>query len=163
MRLSVKDVAAGAIFVVIGAWFAFTAYSDLRIGTAFRMGPGYVPLLLAGLLIVLGLVIAGQGFFAGEAPFGVVPWRGLFFILISSILFGLFVRPLGLVPAMALVAFVSSFASRRMTVMGAVLVTIALTVFCTLVFKIGLGLPIAPFGPYVEPLVPSFITRALGG
>lgn len=163
MRLSVKDVAAGAIFIVIGAWFALTSYTDLRLGTAFRMGPGYVPLMLAGILIVLGVVIAGQGLFAGEAPFGSVPWRGLFFILLSPILFGLFVRPLGLVPAMALVAFVSSFASARMTVVNAVLITVALTVFCTLVFKVGLGLPMAPFGPYVSPFVPTALVRALGG
>ncbi|MCU0908987.1 MAG: hypothetical protein MUF73_16465 [Rhodobacteraceae bacterium] len=48
------DTAAGALFVVLGAGFAWFG-RGLEIGTTFRMGPGYFPLVLAGLLILLGL------------------------------------------------------------------------------------------------------------
>ena len=44
-----------ALFIVFGAFFAIQSLG-LEIGTAFRMGPGYFPLVLAIVLIVLGAI-----------------------------------------------------------------------------------------------------------
>ena len=43
---SMKDLLAGLIFVSIGLAFAYAALS-YDLGTAFRMGPGYFPILQA--------------------------------------------------------------------------------------------------------------------
>ncbi len=45
------------IFVAIGIAFMVLA-QEYRMGTAARMGPGYFPTLLGGLLAVLGLTLA---------------------------------------------------------------------------------------------------------
>ncbi|RUY81986.1 tripartite tricarboxylate transporter TctB family protein, partial [Mesorhizobium sp. M7A.F.Ca.CA.001.10.2.1] len=45
-----------ALFIGFGAWFALQSLG-LEIGTALRMGPGYFPLVLAIVLILLGAVI----------------------------------------------------------------------------------------------------------
>jgi hypothetical protein len=113
------------------------------------MGPGYFPLVLAGILVVLGLVILAQGI--GHPTTGqlTVPWRGLVLILTAPVVFGLTVRGLGLVPAIMLVVLISAFASRRMTVPLAAVLTVALTLFCVLVFSFGLGLPLRLFGPWL--------------
>ena len=113
------------------------------------MGPGYFPLILAGLLVALGLAIVGYGF--GHAATGsmAVPWRGLVLILSAPVVFGLTVRGLGLVPALALVVVIASFASQRMALWLALALTVGLTAFCVLVFSFGLGLPLRLFGPWL--------------
>jgi hypothetical protein len=144
-----KDLGAGVVFVVIGALFAYGALG-LELGTPFRMGPGFFPLILAGILILLGLLIAFQGLRRPSADPLNVPWQGLILILVAPIVFGVTVRGLGLLPAVGLVVLISAFASRKMSAWLALLLTIGLTLFCVLVFSYGLGLPIRLFGPWLR-------------
>jgi hypothetical protein len=146
-----RDALAGAIFIALGLIFVFGAM-DLERGTAFRMGPGYFPLVLAGLLILIGAAVALRALReeAIAIHMHAVPWRGLVLILAAPVLFGLTVQGLGLLPAIVIVAAVSSFASRRMTPVLAAGITVVLTAFCVLVFNVGLGLPIRLFGPWLS-------------
>lgn len=150
MTLNRKDLVCGLVFVVIGLIFAVVG-RDLEIGTATRMGPGYFPLVLCGLMIFIGLVIAVRaiGQPAGE-PFGGVPWRAILLILPATVFFGYSVRGVGLVPAVMTVALASAFASHKMTVPLAIFLAVALAAFCSAVFVYGLGLPIQLFGPWVR-------------
>ena len=50
----------------------------LEIGTAFRMGPGYFPLFLAGVLILLGIVILGTATRVEGEPSGRLPGAACF-------------------------------------------------------------------------------------
>ena len=50
---------AGLLFVVVGLSVMWLA-GDYRPGTAARMGPGYFPRLLGGLLALLGVMISAQ-------------------------------------------------------------------------------------------------------
>jgi hypothetical protein len=59
-RAGIKDIVSGLIFIGFGAAFGYAA-SGYQLGTAFRMGPGYFPLVLAGFLAVLGATIRGLG------------------------------------------------------------------------------------------------------
>ena len=52
------------MFVLLGLAFAIGG-ARYDVGSALRMGPGYVPLLLGGVLAVLGLVIVAQAFLGG--------------------------------------------------------------------------------------------------
>ena len=58
MSGNTQDIGAGVIFIAIGLLFGVGAL-HLELGTALRMGPGYFPLILAGLLVALGLAIVG--------------------------------------------------------------------------------------------------------
>ena len=49
----------GALFIATGLFFLVQSLG-LEIGTAFRMGPGYFPLVLAIVLIVLGAILLAQ-------------------------------------------------------------------------------------------------------
>lgn len=151
MTSRLRDLLAGAIFIALGLVFMVGALG-LERGTAFRMGPGYFPLVLAGLLILIGAAIAIQALREQEIAIQMhaVPWRGMILILSAPVLFGFTVRGLGLLPAIAIVALISSFASRRMTLVLGVMVTAALTLFCILVFNVGLGLPIRLIGPWLR-------------
>jgi Tripartite tricarboxylate transporter TctB family len=148
IRIDRTNALCGALFVCLGLFFALQSL-DLELGTAFRMGPGYFPLLLSGALILLGATIVVHAFKVEHEAIGTIAWRGLIFILPAPIFFGLTVRGLGFVPALFLAAFVASFASTRMTPLLAVVLSAGLTVFSLLVFTYGLGLPFRTFGPWL--------------
>jgi hypothetical protein len=152
-RTNLRDALCGALFLALAALFALGA-AGLETGTARRMGPGYFPLLLSGVLATLGAVILANALRSRAADgFGEIAWRGMAFILPAPILFGLTVRGLGLAPAIALTALTAALASRRMTLGRALLTTAAITAFSVGVFSYALGLPYARVGPWLRPLV----------
>jgi hypothetical protein len=148
MMTNKADLGAAVIFVASGLFFGFQALA-LDMGTALRMGPGYFPLVLSAALILLGLVLGLRALRTTGAPLGTFAWRGAAFILAAPVLFALTIRGLGLVPAVFLTVVTAAFASRRMHIAEILLVAAALTVFATLVFSYGLGLPFRRFGPWL--------------
>jgi hypothetical protein len=142
------NVGCGVIFIAFGSFFGRQSLG-MEIGTPFRMGPGFFPLVLAGLLILLGLVIVVQAFSMHGEPIGPIAWRGALFILPAPIIFGLTVRGLGFIPAVFITALVAGFASVMMKPSRALLVALAITIFATIVFSYALGLPIRRIGPWL--------------
>ena len=147
---SLKDLLAGLIFMGFGLAFGY-ATLGYEIGTAFRMGPGYFPIVLSGLLLLLGIVITLQSFASGpdETPIGRVPWLGLVLILGGIVFFGVTVRGLGLAPALFVTTFLSAIASERTGVLGALVMAVGLVVISLAIFVWALGLPLRVFGPWL--------------
>lgn len=144
------DALAGLVFILFGLLFGVQSLG-LEIGTAFRMGPGYFPLVLSGLLILLGLLIAARSVQGrGSDGIGPLAWRGALFILPAPIFFGLTVRGLGFVPAIFLTALIAALASMKMRLPWALVLAASVTIFATLVFSYGLGLPFRRFGPWLS-------------
>jgi len=149
ITLDPTDALAGLVFILFGLLFGVQALG-LEIGTAFRMGPGYFPLVLSGLLILLGgLIMASAIHGKGNSDIGPLAWRGLLFILPAPVFFGLTVRGLGFVPAIFLTTLIAALASFKMRLPSAVLLAAGVTLFATLVFSYGLGLPFRRFGPWL--------------
>ena len=93
-----RDVLSGAIFLAIGVAGLYIGW-DYRMGTPFRMGPGYFPRLLCMALVALGVIIAVLGLIrGGEAP-GRLHWRPLVLITIATMAFALLISTAGLLPA----------------------------------------------------------------
>lgn len=155
MQINTRDAAAGGIFIAIAALFALGTM-ELTIGTPLRMGPGFFPLVLAGVLGALGLIILLKAVGKAQSPMTGVPWRGAILILGAPIVFGLTVRWLGLAPSVALVILISAFASRRSSIKLAIILTVLLTFFCVVVFQRMLGLPIPVFAGPFDSLNPYF-------
>jgi hypothetical protein len=149
-RAGIKDILSGLIFLGFGLGFGYAA-SGYEIGTAFRMGPGYFPLVLAAALALLGIAILVKGLTAAasDEPIGPVPWRGAVLILGALIFFGATVRGLGLAPTVFGAGVLSALASRRNTPVAALLIAAALTVFCVLIFHYGLGVALPVVGPWL--------------
>ena len=143
-----KDVLSGLLFIALGLLFAWQT-QDLPMGTAVRMGPGYFPLLLSGLLGLLGLIILINGLrFPGEMPSGIA-WRAVVIITGAVVFFGFAVRPLGFLPALGITVFVAATASRLFTFTTAIANTVVMVIFAWAVFIKGLGLPIPILGPWL--------------
>jgi hypothetical protein len=150
-KRAVTDILAGLIFVAFGLAFAITSLS-YELGTPLRMGPGYFPLALGGLLVLLGLLIVGKGFISSsgaEGRFGSVPWRGLILLVVAVLFFGLTVRGLGLVPTTAVTALLTALASYRTGILAAMAIAAGLTVLCVLIFVLALQLRLPLFGPWL--------------
>ena len=144
------DAAAGVLFILFGLFFGIQSLG-LDLGTAFRMGPGYFPLVLAVVLVIFGGLILFNAIKAGkDSPaIGAIAWRGLLFILPAPIFFGLTVRGLGFVPSIFVTTVIAGLASLKMRPAHALLLAVAVTVFSTLVFSYALGLPFRRFGPWL--------------
>lgn len=153
-RAGIKDILTGLIFLGFAAAFG-TAASGYQLGTAFRMGPGYFPLLLSGALGVLGVAILVKGVTAAasDTPIGPVPWRGAVLILGALIAFGASVRGLGLVPAVFVAAFLSALASASNSPLAALAIATALTLLAVLIFHFGLGVSVPLFGSWLRGIV----------
>ncbi len=136
-----KDFWSGGMFCGF-AVVAILAARGYSLGTAGRMGPGYFPLLLGGLLAALGgLLIARSVVLDGEAipPFHVVP---LAIIAAAVGLFGALIEPLGLVVSLAVLTVLCAWAGPQFRLAETVALTTALIVFSIGVFVYALGLPL---------------------
>jgi putative tricarboxylic transport membrane protein len=136
-----KDFWAGVMFggFAVVAILAARGYS---FGTAGKMGPGYFPLLLGGLLGVLAAVLIGRSVVVdGESlpRFHVLP---LAVIATAVCLFGLFIEPLGLIVALTVLTLLSAWAGPQFRLSEVLALTVALIVFSVGVFVYALGLPI---------------------
>src|SRR5688572_17614451 len=110
MTLNRQDLITGAIFVAIGAFFGVSTLVERPIGSAIRMGPGFFPIVVSGLLFLVGAVVIIRGFRPAEIMAGPIPWRAIAILVPMPVLFGATIRGLGLVPTVFLVAFISTFA-----------------------------------------------------
>ena len=142
------DLIAGIGLMAVGAFFGWQTLG-LEIGTSLRMGPGYFPMILSGLMFVLGLLVTIKAFGREGEPGTPFAWRGILFILPAPIFFGLTVRGLGFVPALFITTLIASQASVKMRPVYALVLAVAVTVISTLIFSYGLGLPFRRFGPWL--------------
>jgi len=148
-RGNLQDLAAGGVFVAIGLFFALGAWFDLRIGSAFSMGPGYFPLLLGGLLTAMGIAIVIKASIATRTPFDATSWRGLIMTIAAIVFFAATVRGLGLAPSLCIATMIAAGASGQVNLRLAASLGVALTFICVAIFIWGLGLPYATIGPWL--------------
>ena len=146
-----KDFWAGVMFggFAVVALLAARGYS---LGSAGKMGPGYFPLLLGGVLAVLAAVLIGRSVVVDGEPlprFHVLP---LAIIAVAVCLFGFFIEPLGLIVALAVLVVLSAWAGPQFRLPEVLALTVALIVFSVGVFVYALGLPI-PIWPNGWPSV----------
>lgn len=120
-------------------------------GTASRMGPGYIPRVLGGALAILGLIITGGAFVSRGARLDAMPLRPLALVTLSIVLFAVSLKHAGLVASSLLLVFVSSLAGREFRAISTIILWLVLVVFSVAVFRHGLGLPI-PLWPSTKLL-----------
>jgi Tripartite tricarboxylate transporter TctB family len=143
---SPKDFGAGLLYAGFGLAAILMAW-DYGMGSASRMGPGYFPTALGSLLLLIGIASLVRSFFNAGAPIGTIAWKAAALVTTGTVLFGLLLRPAGLVPALVALILVSASASARFRLeWRAGLLMLALIAFCALVFVKGLGLPVPLLG-----------------
>lgn len=146
-----RDLWAGVMFFVFGVIFVVLS-RQYQLGTAAKMGPGYFPTILGGLLAVLGLIIVFGAFDKRNPELKIerVGWRELILLLASIGLFGLLLPKFGMVISIIVLIGVSALASHEFKLRDTVLSTIVLIVMSYFVFVKGLELQF--------PVWPKFMT-----
>lgn len=144
---SYADFFAGLLFLGIGLIF-LVAGSNYDLGTPLRMGPGFFPLVLAGALIIIGIVTGLRAFISPGEPIGQMAVRGLALVTLSAVLFGFLIERAGLLIAVAVITIVSAFASERFVLGRTLIMAAVLASFCAIIFVYALGLQIPIIGPW---------------
>ena len=142
-----QDFLGGAMVIAVAVLAYWLGY-DLPSGALGAMGPGMMPKALAVLLGALGaLQLAGSFFHFGER---MRRWtiRGPLFLFGAMIVFGLTLRPWGLVAAGPLAILIGSLASDEVRWGEALATAVGTTLFCIGLFKFALGLPV-PLAPWL--------------
>ena len=135
------DFAAGLLAAGFGVFVAVYAAVNYKLGTAVRMGPGYFPVWLGGLLALLGFFLALGSLRIDGPPLPRMPLRAVLFVLGGSIVFGYALKPLGLVAATILLVVISAAGGSEFRWREVLALSVALAIFASLVFVTGLGLP----------------------
>ena len=146
LRLNIPDLAFAVFLIALGA-LAFALASELTVGTAASMGPGYVPRGLALLIMVYGAVLGLRAAFSGRQPFPVIAWRPVVLISAAVVLFGLLLPLIGLAVTSFIVVIVAGTASYDVRLRENALLALGLAAFAVLLFVAALGLPIPVWPP----------------
>jgi predicted permease len=142
-----KDFWTGLIYISVGAG-ALIISRDYDMGTAVKMGPAYFPTILSILLVGIGIISVLRSFFKSGSPIGVIAWKGLVLIAVSTLLFGAIVRGAGVIIALPLLVILSASASAQFSWKTALIEAVGITAFCILIFLKGLGVPLPVLGSW---------------
>jgi hypothetical protein len=144
-----RDFASALLFIALG--IAATAIAlSFPVGTLHRIGPGALPLGVGCLLVVVGIVLAGQAWVRGAEAGPLLPTfavpdgravRAVVFVTLSLVAFALLIRPMGLFVATASLALIARQAERGATHVGSVVVALVLAALCSAIFVYAIGLP----------------------
>ena len=143
MRIELRNntgLWSGLLFIGTGA-AAIVIAADLRLGSALRMGPGYFPAALGGILILLGIVVLAKGLKDPRPVLGRWSLRALVLLPLSLVLFGVLMEYAGFVPALLVLIIGSAAAGEEFNVVEALLLAAVLTAGAVGVFVWALGLP----------------------
>ena len=110
---------SGLLFIAIAA-FGLWASRNYPVGTALRMGTGYMPRLLCWLLLGLGVIVLVQGLRQHAVPLrsSAQAWRAVLSVTLSLVAFGLSIERLGLVLAILLLTGIGALATRSAAAAG---------------------------------------------
>ncbi len=142
MRIaSPRDFWSGVLFGALGLFVAIYAATQYQLGSALRMGPGYFPAAVGGLVALLGFILAVRSLRVAGPAIPRLYWRPILFIVVASIAYGYLLKPLGLVLSTALAVVVAAFAGHEFRWREALILAAVLAVFSVGVFVYALGLP----------------------
>jgi hypothetical protein len=172
-RFLTKDFLAGLMFVGFGTLTYVAGFTDLSrffgqsklaLGTAVRMGPGYVPQMLAFVMMGLGAIITIQAAIAPGASIESGKWKPIVMITLGVIAFGVLLDPAnvpaiiswfvsdlprwenpvsGLLPALVAMVFLAALGGDEFKLTETIGMCVVLFVICYLIFKWGLSMNIA--------------------
>jgi putative tricarboxylic transport membrane protein len=141
----------GGLALIALAIIAIWTSGDLPGTHGFAFGPGTAPRLFAGLLAVVGALVALTGLFFDGPPIESYAIRGPAWVLLAILAFAGMIRginlgpltipPLGLVPSTFAAFMLSIFGSTEMRWLESLIAAVVMTAFCVGLFVYLLQLP----------------------
>ena len=142
-----KDFYAGLLFFLFGVAAMILAF-EYPLGTAARMGPGYFPRVLGGIMMFLGAVLALRSFALTGDPITPFAWKAVGLVLGGVAVFAAIVIQAGLVIATTALIVITGLASKEFNLKESLISSAILSLVAVLLFIVGLKLqfPIFPWG-----------------
>lgn len=142
MRIrSPSDFWCGLLFIVVGIAFMVLA-REYRFGTPARMGPGFFPTVLGGILAALGLSLVLPALVRDGPSLTRPALRPALAILIAIVVFALLLAPMGFVIASGALILIAALAEPDLRLLESVGLTLFLIAFSVVIFVLALGLPL---------------------
>jgi putative tricarboxylic transport membrane protein len=138
LRLS-TDLLSGLLFAALGATALYVSWR-YPAGTAARMGPGYFPHLVGGLLLLLGGILALRALWRPGERVGTLDLRPLVFVLIATCSFGFLIERAGLLVAGVVLVVAARLARPDFRLLEVLLLAVGLAACATLLFVYALGM-----------------------
>lgn len=103
-----KDFYSGVLFIFLGLTAVVWSVVSYPIGTAVHMGPGIFPIIVGGVLTLLGLIVAARALRVSGETIKLFSPRPLVLVLCAVLIFALTVESLGLVLAILALVFIGA-------------------------------------------------------
>lgn len=140
----ITDIIGGLVVTLFGGGVVGYGLATMSMGTLQRMGPGFFPVSVGVILMLIGIAITVPALFR-EGMIESVDWRALIVVPGSLACFALALPVFGLAPAIFVLVAVSTLAQSVVSAKGIILTAAFIALACYLVFDLGLGLGIAMF------------------
>jgi hypothetical protein len=141
---SPQDLGAGIIFAIIGLVGLYYG-KDLTYGTAARMGPGYFPMWLSGIILGMGVILVCRAMVIKGPRVEAFQIRPIFFILSAVVVFAYTIAHIGLALSlffMTMIAVQSRSDTRQLEM---ILLAVGLSIGGVIVFVYVLGQAMPPW------------------
>ena len=138
---SPQDFGAAVVFIAIGLAGVYFG-RDLPFGTAARMGPGYLPVILSWVIVAVGVVVGFKALTIDGPRIEPLQFRPIIIIVAAILAFGYLIDRIGLAMTAVLLTFLAGFARRDVNVLETILLGAGLALFSVLVFVYALSQPL---------------------
>ncbi len=142
MKLKIRnpeDFWAGLMFIGFGVLVVFTSF-NYPTGTVMRMGPGFFPIWLGALLIILGAITSAISFTVEGAPITPFAWKPMIMLSLSFMFFGWGVDHIGFVPSLFGLIVLCTAAGQVFRLIEVLILSVVLIVGSVGIFIYGIGL-----------------------
>lgn len=134
--INYKDLIGGGLMLLLGIGAAVQA-AQYQVGSLRDMGAGYFPLALGIILAVTGVLIMLAGLRTAAIAHAAKlrpEWRGWFCICAGMVAFAILGRYGGLLPATFACVFIAALGDRKNSLLGSLVLSVAMAAVCFVVF-----------------------------
>jgi hypothetical protein len=133
-----RDLGSGLFFCGVAVLYGSISLMSLPIGQVFNMGPGFFPILLCAILLLIGGALLVRSLLDAESvAFGSVPWRAIAMVSLGIGAFAMLLNPAGLPLAVFAATLIATFAAPNTKLLASIVTAAAIAAFCVGVFIFG--------------------------
>ncbi len=135
------DLAAGLLFAAVGLATCYAA-SRYDLGSAARMGPGFMPMIIGCALALFGGIAILQSMLKASEEIGTVELGPVVLVFAGVLMFAMVMERAGFLIAIAVLVVLSRLAGDERRPVEIALLALALALLGAAIFVGGLGMPL---------------------
>lgn len=137
-----KDFGSGLLFALAGI-IGLVLTSSFEFGSTAEPGPGFFPIVLSTLLILIGIAVALSVLLRDVDPMSAIAMRPFLLITCAVCIFAVCIERFGLMPSVFVTAIIASFARANYGWAHRILAAAGIALFSAALFIGALNLPVA--------------------